>query len=205
MISDIGRYSVMAVLFPALRKLSRWLHAKPTLSRKVVHLFGLLFLVPLMTWDRWPNVLLISAIVGVLWITLRFLPQGLLGVTILILTGGPKIAGVAWTCFIVGDGLAGMVGMRWGIRHLPWNPSKTILGTTAFLVGAWPCLILYFRYAYGAHVWLSTPLAFFVSSCGALAESIQQTTNDNFTVVIACGVSCSFAMAVSRSLTSWPQ
>ena len=44
------------------------------------------------------------------------------------------IVAAAWAILAFGDGFATLIGRATRSRHLPWNPDKTIGGTTAFIV-----------------------------------------------------------------------
>src|SRR6185436_5115056 len=72
----------------------------------------------------------------------RGFPLGILlyplAVLLLILTFPSRldIVAVAWAILAVGDGTATLLGTRINSRKLPWNPDKSIAGTSAFIVFA---------------------------------------------------------------------
>ena len=60
-----------------------------------------------------------------------------LGVLLLsVLTGSRFTTLGAGMIFVVGDGMAALVGIACGGRKWPWSDQKTIVGSLAFLVGA---------------------------------------------------------------------
>ncbi|MGE5235894.1 MAG: DUF92 domain-containing protein [Acidobacteriota bacterium] len=63
-----------------------------------------------------------------------------------------EYAAFGWGVLAFGDAAAGVVGMKWGARALPWNAGKTWAGLGGFLAGAgiggallagWSCAVRY--------------------------------------------------------------
>jgi len=86
-----------------------------------------------------------------------------------------------------GDGLADLVGKRFGIAKLPWSPRKTWGGTLAMLIGGWTFSV--------AIIWVFTAVGVLpgtlvnylvgitlIALVGTLVESIPATDIDNLTV-----------------------
>ena len=102
----------------------------------------------------------------------------------------PEIAAVVWVILAFGDGIATLVGRNFGVRKLPWNPDKSILGTLAFIEVALPA-------GYGISLFLGGDptrlppfivIAIAVLVC-ALVESLPLHVDDNLTIPLAGGVS----------------
>jgi dolichol kinase len=103
-----------------------------------------------------------------------FLALGL-GFSAFFLPWRAALAGAVLVC--VCDGIAAVVGMRWGRRHWPWGP-KTLLGSTAFFLAALVLLLPILRWE-GA---LVTALA------GTVLESLSIKGIDNFLLPIVGGL-----------------
>jgi phytol kinase len=88
---------------------------------------------------------------------------------------------VACACVImavVADSLAAVVGGRWGRIHWPWNSRKTLEGSTAFLVGAWVCALIFVPW----------PVALAIAIIGALLESLPIRDWDNVLTPVGTGL-----------------
>lgn len=87
----------------------------------------------------------------------------------------------------VGDGAAGLIGLRYGGERLTWNSAKTVTGTAAFVMFGIPA-------ATGAY-WLGSQprvpfthallLGTMTSLSAAFAESVASEINDNIRVGVA--------------------
>ena len=116
-----------------------------------------------------------------------------------------------------GDGSATLGGLLFGGRRLPWNHTKTVVGTACFLlVGAPMAAVLYWVDAH-AH-WAASshdlaldahPTAFVVAlaialvttGAAAIAESLPSRTNDNLRVGVVAALSASLMQLL---LVGWP-
>jgi len=94
-----------------------------------------------------------------------------LGLTALIFPLRAALAGAVLVC--VCDGLAAIVGMKWGRWRWPWG-NKTFLGSTVFLTSA--LLILF--------AWLPWKACLVVALSGTLIESISAKGLDNLVLPI---------------------
>jgi uncharacterized protein (TIGR00297 family) len=104
----------------------------------------------------------------------------------------PDIAASAWGILAFGDGLATVVGLRYGRHPLGWNPDKTIEGTAAFVVAGgtaavalawWTAPVI----APAPPWWfiVGAPLAATVAA--ALVETLPIRLEDNFSVPAVAG------------------
>jgi uncharacterized protein (TIGR00297 family) len=111
---------------------------------------------------------------------------------ILIFPSRLDIVAAAWAILAVGDGMATLVGHTTTKNPLPWNPDKSIAGTTAFIISA--------GIAGAALAWwarpgvtptppieftLIAPLA--AAVVAAFVESIPARLDDNLSVPAAAG------------------
>lgn len=89
-----------------------------------------------------------------------------------------------------GDGLADIVGSRWGKFHLPWAPEKTFLGSFGMFVGGWTLALVIvsiyvaqgiFPGEFKEYVIPITILAV----VGTAVESLHFRDIDNITVTLA--------------------
>jgi dolichol kinase len=117
-----------------------------------------------------------------------------------------------------GDGSATLGGLLFGGRRLPWNHTKTVVGTACFLfVGAPMAAVLYrvdahthWAAAAGHDVALDshpTPfvvaiaIALVTTGAAAIAESLPSRTNDNLRVGVVAALSASLMQLL---LVGWP-
>lgn len=99
-----------------------------------------------------------------------------------------------------GDGSAFLFGKCLGKTRLPWNPSKTWVGTMAFALISGPLAALAFWLEAKPQVPVTTALAcgLLPALAGAIAESVDVRMNDNLRVGAAAlltVVLASFAMS----------
>jgi uncharacterized protein (TIGR00297 family) len=100
------------------------------------------------------------------------------------------IAAGAWGVLAAGDGMATIVGRRWPIAVIPWNPRKSIGGSLAlFLFGglagavlAWWCRGTVIPPAYP---WFFIVAPLTAAAAAAAVETIPVSLDDNITVAAA--------------------
>jgi phytol kinase len=86
-----------------------------------------------------------------------------------------------------GDGLADIIGKRFGVVHLPWSQQKSLAGSIAMFAGGWVfpvgIILLYLSAGEFGEV-LSTyiPAVTIIEFVGAVVESFHFSDIDNFTV-----------------------
>jgi phytol kinase len=88
-----------------------------------------------------------------------------------------------------GDGLADIVGRRYGKTKLPWNANKSWLGSLGMFLGGWSfaAVILAVFVAWGIFPspWLDyLPAITVIALAGTLVESIPIHDFDNITVTL---------------------
>ena len=89
-----------------------------------------------------------------------------------------------------GDGLADILGRKWGSKKIPWNKGKSWAGSTGMLLGGWILSILI--------IWIFSALEIFINPIqsyllpitiiafvGSIVESLPFKDVDNITVTIA--------------------
>jgi uncharacterized protein (TIGR00297 family) len=198
--------------------------------QKLLHI-GLGFaalLLPLMTW--WQNVSLAGLAVVACAMLLPGLPGHALargndprlpsaalcyalGVLLLLVTfpTRPDLVGCAWGMLAAGDGVATMVGRKWGRVRWSWNRHKSIAGTASFIVAgsamgitlAW--LLRPYAAANPSQTFLvsATLTAAFVS---AFVETIPIRLDDNISVPAAAALIlwCLALLFPHASVNAWP-
>ncbi|RPI30667.1 MAG: phosphatidate cytidylyltransferase [Chloroflexota bacterium] len=92
-----------------------------------------------------------------------------------------------------GDGLADLLGRRFGTIRLPWNPGKTWAGSTGMYLGGWifAFAILAVYVAAGAFAGPLTayfPAITYIAVAGTLIESLPLKDLDNITVALTAVV-----------------
>jgi uncharacterized protein (TIGR00297 family) len=97
------------------------------------------------------------------------------------------IAAAAWGTLAIGDGMATLVGKPLGRRRIPWNPSKSVLGTCAFVVCgglagsflAWWCRPAIVP---TPSLWFSIAAPLVAALAAAFVETIPIRLDDNVSV-----------------------
>jgi len=89
-----------------------------------------------------------------------------------------------------GDGLADIVGRRYGHQKLPWNPKKSWLGTTGFFIGGWLLTMLILTIFVGAGVFPGSIGSYLtgvtiIALVATLVESISPPDVDNLTIALS--------------------
>lgn len=99
----------------------------------------------------------------------------------------PEIPTAAWLILAVADGLSGIVGRK-NALPIPYNRSKTSVGSIAFLASAFGCVM--FTYA-----WFGVPIAdaqvfsaLVIALATAFVESLPPVVDDNLMVGVASGI-----------------
>jgi dolichol kinase len=108
---------------------------------------------------------------GALWLALG----ALIGMAFLVM---PYII-VVFAALFVGDSAATITGVTFGGTKLPYNKTKSVIGTTVYFVTA-------FAISFIAVGWIALPLAL----VAAAIESLPLKLDDNFTVSIALVALC---------------
>jgi phytol kinase len=89
-----------------------------------------------------------------------------------------------------GDGLAEIIGRRFGRRQLPWSKSKTWLGSFGMLVGGWTFAAGIVTFFYTLGIFPESLGSYllsisFVALIGTFVESLPFKDIDNITVTVA--------------------
>jgi len=96
------------------------------------------------------------------------------------------VGAVAVANLCAGDGFADIVGRKYGIKKLPYNNSKTFIGSLAFFAFASLVSMGYTAYfaafGYFEATWRMYLATMVVSLSAAFAESLPLPLDDNFTV-----------------------
>jgi uncharacterized protein (TIGR00297 family) len=108
------------------------------------------------------------------------------------------VVAAAWGVVALGDVMAGILGERWGRRHLPFNHEKTWAGFCGFVgfgsAGAFVLLLWVSPFLTAVRA-LETSLA--VGFVGALVETLPIRLDDNISVPLVCAgfIFCAGLMA----------
>lgn len=100
--------------------------------------------------------------------------------------------GLAVTGIIAfGDGSAALIGLLWGSKKLPWNKTKTWVGTASFVFVAFPLATLLYWGGSLTHVSIGNSLLCIGPTVvvAALVESLLIQLNDNLFVGFSAAVS----------------
>lgn len=110
--------------------------------------------------------------------------------------GDPGIAAAVWAILAFGDGLATVAGRMVGGPRLPWNRSKTWIGTLTFALagGAAGSIIAPFVQSATPYFLSWTALAFVTAVACAIGESLEIHVDDNIVVPLV-GALVMFALS----------
>jgi dolichol kinase len=116
---------------------------------------------------------------------------------LLHLTIGTRFVSLsAGVIFVIGDGVAALVGSTFGVTSWPWRRDKTVVGSLAFLVGAAGAMLGVLQILSDAP-WTTVLLFTLVPSMiGCLCEALPVTLrdfrdaapDDNFLILLSTGV-----------------
>ena len=89
-----------------------------------------------------------------------------------------------------GDGLADILGRRWGTVHLPWNQQKTWAGSMGMYLGGWFFALAIMAIYIAAGIFpgplqLYLPAITFIAVVGTAVESLPLKDLDNITVTLS--------------------
>lgn len=92
-----------------------------------------------------------------------------------------------------GDGMADVIGQRFGKRHLPWSPQKSWAGSLAMLLGGWILSVVIMGIFIAAGVFQQSLASYLpgitiIALAGTLVESLPVTDLDNLTVPLVAVV-----------------
>jgi phytol kinase len=116
------------------------------------------------------------------------------GIVFIVLTlvywKGSPIGIVALMLMCGGDGLADVVGRRWGSVKLSWNPNKSWVGSLGMLLGGWILAAgIYSIYVavgiFSGPVWISLPALTLIALICTFVEMLPIKDVDNLTVTAA--------------------
>lgn len=102
------------------------------------------------------------------------------------------IAASAWGILAAGDGMATLVGRRWGRHRLGWNPDKTVEGLLAFILAGGAAAVFLAWWTAPAIV-PPPPLAFVILApviavvAAGLVETVPIALDDNISVPASAG------------------
>jgi dolichol kinase len=113
---------------------------------------------------------------------------------LLVLSGSKAITLGATVIWVVGDGLAGLLGAAYGKKKWPWNSQKSILGSVSFLAGSYLAMLVFLNLAgeiqeSAYRLWLLAPCL-----VAAIVETLpisfirDRKPDDNLTIILATGL-----------------
>lgn len=162
---------------------------KAIVRRKLFHLCGLGFIVPMLYLrpsELWLMTLVLSIFCLIMF---SWVPPGLIAFCLLVLIIPQIDATAGYVTMIIGDGFATLFGTIFGRHTFIWNPRKTVEGTLSFILSASIILCVYyttlvnFRWSVSLVLW-----ALLCSSGAAIIESLPLRIDDNFSTVLGAGI-----------------
>lgn len=110
-----------------------------------------------------------------------------IAVLILALPARLDIVAAAWAILAFGDGMATVVGRRAAGARIPWNGSKSVAGSAAFVVfggaaGSLLCVWCRPPIVPAPYMWFSVAVPFVAAAAAAAVETIPIRLDDNVSV-----------------------
>lgn len=167
-----------------------------TTYRKLYHLAGgSLIIAGYLLLDRaWFIVFCILYILG-FYFFCRRITFAVIGLLILVILSNQTFvtlsAAVVW---LVGDGLAGLIGGTYGKRRWPWHSSKTILGSASFFAGSFLAVLVVLRCTIKAPMDILLLLSILTSLGACVVEMLPITlikdrkADDNLLIILSSAV-----------------
>lgn len=174
------------------------------LFRKLYHMLGGGLLLGLLALLDSNGFLAVGALYFLAFLILgRRISFAVAGILLVLIFSGSKSTALLTTViWIVGDGLAGLIGRAYGRRRWPWHPQKTLMGSAAFLGGASLAAALWLFVYMAAPPAILLMLSVIPSLAACLVETLpisfirDRKPDDNLTVLLATGL-------VVNSLAGW--
>ena len=116
-----------------------------------------------------------------------------------------EVAAAAWGILAFGDGMASLVGMRFGNSNpLPWNRGKSWAGTIAYALfgGIGAALLLVWTAPGRYSLAFAISIAFSTALVAALMESQEQGLDDNLGVPLVAGLLL-FCLTLTAGRWGW--
>ncbi|MBN1779024.1 MAG: hypothetical protein JW816_02290 [Candidatus Buchananbacteria bacterium] len=94
-----------------------------------------------------------------------------------------------WSALSLGDGLATIIGLRYGRTKLPWNKQRSFVGSIAFAIGTFVGIVLAMSFLIPtlnpSYIVL---VALFGGLVGAIVESLPLKIDDNLSVPLVVAI-----------------
>jgi uncharacterized protein (TIGR00297 family) len=101
------------------------------------------------------------------------------------------IAAAAWAIMAWGDGLASVIGRKFGTRKILWNQNRSYAGSLAFLLFGGPAAILFTWWVWKQpaepFLWYVVAIPLLGTLLACIIETIPTGIDDNLTVPLAAG------------------
>jgi dolichol kinase len=163
--------------------------------RKSYHFIGgfLMIMMLFLLNESWIFVLGLSYLL-LFWIYGKRISFAVLGILILYFITDSRFTTIgAAIIFVVGDGIAALIGSKYGRTKLLWHKEKTIMGTSAFFVSSFLAILIYLMTTLPEFDAILLVLAFLPSLVGCILEGLPITfikdrkTDDNLIVIFGSG------------------
>lgn len=110
------------------------------------------------------------------------------------------IVAMSWALLALGDGMAAVIGAKWGRIALPFNSEKTWAGFVSFIVFGGAGAVILMLWVSNAPLTRKTLLVCLAAALvGAFVESLPIRLSDNITVPVICGGFIFCAGLIERS------
>ncbi len=125
---------------------------------------------------------------------------------IIIFPDNLMLAGGAWAILALGDGFSNIIGSKWPIFRLPWNPKKSFGGTLAFWIFGSLGSFIVMSWIGPVPTYLHIAMmAICASAMAAFFETLPLTWDDNVVVALVAAVFLSITSQIDLSLSTTTQ
>jgi uncharacterized protein (TIGR00297 family) len=117
-----------------------------------------------------------------------------LSVLILILLFPKRlyIAAASWAIMGWGDGMASIIGRRFGEKKIPWNADRSYAGSLAFFIFGGIGAVLFTRFVWvnppEPLIWYTIVIPLLATLLATVVETIPTGVNDNLSVPLSAGL-----------------
>jgi uncharacterized protein (TIGR00297 family) len=113
-------------------------------------------------------------------------------ILILCLPHHLHIVGAAWGIMAWGDGMASLIGKKFGAKKIPWNADRSYAGSAAFAVFGSAAAVFFTLWIWKTVpeevIWYGILIPVLAALLAAMIETIPSGLNDNLTVPICAGL-----------------
>ena len=102
------------------------------------------------------------------------------------------IAAASWAIMAWGDGMASIIGRRFGSKKIPWNADRSYAGTFAFFLFGGLGAMFFTKFVWvdapEPLLWYTVAVPWIAALIASIVETVPSGVNDNLSVPISAGI-----------------